>query len=140
MKFDPFYHPKLYVIECVTPQHYYVGSTAQELYDRVDEHESGDPRVCCKWVHRHGFKRLVCWDTCTSVDCERLEDELTSYLMTWFGVNNVRGGNQQLPAGRLHERLGLLAAQALTPGIRTCAAWTHHVPFPAEAPTTRRSL
>ena len=30
MKFDPFYHPKLYVIECVTPQHYYVGSTAQE--------------------------------------------------------------------------------------------------------------
>ena len=93
MKFDPFYHPKLYVIECVTPQHYYVGSTAQELYDRVDEHESGDPRVCCKWVHRHGFKRLVCWDTCTSVDCERLEDELTSYLMTWFGVKNVRGGN-----------------------------------------------
>ena len=89
--FLPFFHPKLYVVECVTPNHYYVGSTAQELYDRIDEHESG-LSGCCKWGRQHGFKRLVCWDTATASDCDRLEDVLTSYLMTWFGAANVRGG------------------------------------------------
>ena len=33
-------YTKIYVIECTTPNFWYVGSTFRELYDRIDEHSS----------------------------------------------------------------------------------------------------
>ena len=45
-------HTKIYVIECATPNFFYVGSTFRELYDRLDEHEC---MFGSRWTRRHGF-------------------------------------------------------------------------------------
>lgn len=83
-------HTKIYVIECATPNFFYVGSTFRELYDRLDEHEC---MFGSRWTRRHGFKRLAIWADVPCHMCSVLEDELTEFLMHKYGVHNVRGGN-----------------------------------------------
>ena len=41
----------LYVVECVTPNTWYVGTTCREKHKRFEEHFAG---VACKWTMRHG--------------------------------------------------------------------------------------
>ena len=53
-------HTKIYVVECRTPNHFYVGSTYRELYARIKEHEDD---YGCLWTRRHGFRRMVLWST-----------------------------------------------------------------------------
>ena len=83
-------HTKVYVIECMSPEHWYVGSTYRELHARIQEHEEG---FGCVWTQRHGFKRMAIWADVPSAACSALEDELTEWLMHQYGVRNVRGGN-----------------------------------------------
>ena len=82
-------HTKVYVIECMSPEHWYVGSTYRELHARIQEHEEG---FGCVWTQRHGFKRMAIWADVPSAACSALEDELTEWLMHQYGVRNVRGG------------------------------------------------
>ena len=44
-------HTKVYVIECMSPKHWYVGSTYRELHARIEEHREG---FGCVWTQRHG--------------------------------------------------------------------------------------
>ena len=83
-------HTKIYVIECESPDHWYVGSTYRELYDRVKEHEDDYGSL---WTQRHGFRRVAMWRDVPCESCSVLEDELTEWLMHQYGVRNVRGGN-----------------------------------------------
>ena len=83
-------HTKVYVIECMSPKHWYVGSTYRELHARIQEHKEG---FGCVWTQRHGFKRMAIWADVPNGACSALEDELTEWLMHQYGVRNVRGGN-----------------------------------------------
>ena len=83
-------HTKIYVIECESPDHWYVGSTYRELYERVKEHEDDYGSL---WTRRHGFRRVAMWRDVPTGSCSVLEDELTEWLMHQYGVRNVRGGN-----------------------------------------------
>lgn len=83
-------YTKVYVIECVKPNCWYVGSTFRELYDRIDEHSSHCGSV---WTRRNGFKRMVLWRDVPEAGCSSLENELTEWLMHQFGIKNVRGGD-----------------------------------------------
>jgi predicted GIY-YIG superfamily endonuclease len=51
-------HPPctLYVVECVTPKTWYVGTTTRQKHKRFQEHFDG---VACKWTMRHGCKRIA---------------------------------------------------------------------------------
>ena len=81
---------KIYVIECRARNHFYVGTTYRELYDRIQEHEN---RRGSLWTTRHGFKRMALWADVRTEHASALEDELTEWLMHRFGIRNVRGGN-----------------------------------------------
>ena len=83
-------YTKIYVIECTTPNFWYVGSTFRELYDRIDEHSSHCGSV---WTRRHGFKRMAIWRDVPEEACTSLENDLTEWLMHQYGIKNVRGGD-----------------------------------------------
>ena len=83
-------HTKVYIIECRSPNHWYVGSTFRELYDRVAEHEHA---FGSHWTRRHGFKRLAVWLDVPTEAASVVEDDVTEWLMHEYGVRNVRGGN-----------------------------------------------
>ena len=70
-------HTKIYVIECATPNFFYVGSTFRELYDRLDEHEC---MFGSRWTRRHGFKRLAMWADVPSYACSVLEDDIDAQV------------------------------------------------------------
>ena len=81
---------KIYVIECRARNHFYVGTTYRELYDRIKEHENQRGSI---WTTRHGFKRMALWADVQTEHASTLEDELTEWLMHRYGIWNVRGGN-----------------------------------------------
>jgi len=88
---NPFIHDKIYVVELCTPFHFYVGSTLLELYDRAEEHETG--KGGARWVRRHGYKKIHYLGTVATEKSARIENDVTAFLMTWFGREKVRGGN-----------------------------------------------
>ena len=63
-------HTKVYVIECMSPEHWYVGSTYRELHARIQEHEEG---FGCVWTQRHGFRRVAMWRDVPCESCSVLE-------------------------------------------------------------------
>ena len=83
-------YTKIYVIECRARNHFYVGTTYRELYDRIQEHENRRGSI---WTTRHGYKRMALWADVRTEHASALEDELTEWLMHRFGIRNVRGGN-----------------------------------------------
>ena len=46
----------LYVIQCKTPRHFYVGTTYRHKKKRFAEHFAG---WGCKWTRKHGCKRVI---------------------------------------------------------------------------------
>ena len=88
---NPFIHDKVYVVELCTPFHFYVGTTLLELYDRAEEHRSG--KGGSKWVRMHGYKKIHYLGTVDTTRANSIEDDVTAFLMTWFGRENVRGGS-----------------------------------------------
>ena len=83
-------YTKIYVIECRARNHFYVGTTYRELYDRIEEHEKRRGSI---WTTRHGYKRMALWADVLTEHAGVLEDELTEWLMHRYGIRNVRGGN-----------------------------------------------
>ena len=83
-------YTKIYVIACRARNHFYVGTTYRELYDRIQEHEN---RRGSLWTTRHGYKRMALWADVRTEHASALEDELTEWLMHRYGIRNVRGGN-----------------------------------------------
>ena len=88
---NPFIHDKVYVVELCTPFHFYVGTTLLELYDRAEEHRSG--KGGSKWVRMHGYKKIHYLGTVDTARANSIENDVTAFLMPWFGRENVRGGS-----------------------------------------------
>ena len=82
-------YERVYVVECNTPNYFYVGTTLREMFKRQHEHEAG---YGSKWTRKHGFKRVVFNRLVPVGTSGRLEDDLTKYLMSIYGWGRVRGG------------------------------------------------
>ena len=82
-------YERVYVVECETPNHFYVGSTVREMFKRQHEHEAGYGSL---WTRKHGFKRMMFNRLVPVGTSERLEDDLTKHLMSIYGWGQVRGG------------------------------------------------
>ena len=82
---------RVYVVECETPGHFYVGSTTRLPYVREMEHREG---WGSQWTRKHGFKRMLFMMMVPPQACERLEDDLTVWLQCEFGYRYVRGGKR----------------------------------------------
>ena len=88
---------RLYVVRCSTPNHFYVGLTSREIFDldglahgeRLREHASGSGS---RFTSRHGYDSCVLHAVVPSSHANRLEDDMTRYLMARYGWKNVRGG------------------------------------------------
>ena len=83
-------YERVYVVECQTPNYFYVGTTLREMFKRQHEHEAGHG---AKWTIKHGFKRLLFNRLVPEGTSGTLEDDLTKYLMSVYGWGRVRGGN-----------------------------------------------
>ena len=81
-------YERVYVIECYNGK-WYVGSTLREMHVRLQEHL--DKRGS-RWTTRHGVKRLVCCRLVPEGTSNRIENEMTRYLMRKYGWGRVRGG------------------------------------------------
>lgn len=78
----------VYVIENMTPDHFYVGYTC-DLESRIAEHMRGEGSV---WTSRHGFKKLILTETYYwKEDAKNRERELTLEYMNRYGFENVAG-------------------------------------------------
>ena len=83
-------YERVYVIECRTPDHFYVGTTLREMFVRQREHEAG---YGSRWTHRHGVKRVMFDQIVPTGTSGTLENDLTKHLMSVFGWGRVRGGD-----------------------------------------------
>jgi hypothetical protein len=81
---------RVYVIECKTPGHFYVGATSRLPYIREREHKE---KWGSKWTTLHGFKRTVFTRIVPQICCAELENMLTVHLQGRYGYRFVRGGN-----------------------------------------------
>ncbi len=80
----------LYVVQCITPDTYYVGTTVRQKAKRFEEHFAG---VGCKWTKRHGCKRIIkSFDVQHSI-ASQMENEVWMYYARRFGPERVRGGD-----------------------------------------------
>ena len=80
----------LYVIRCVTPNHFYVGTTLRDYNIRYQEHKDG---YGSRWTARHGCRNTV---TRFTVECSRSaqkENEVWMFYARRYGPENVRGGD-----------------------------------------------
>ena len=78
----------VYVIENVTPDHFYVGYTC-DLESRIAEHTSGDGAV---WTSVHGVKNVILVEGYyLKRDARERERELTLEYMDKYGFENVAG-------------------------------------------------
>ena len=68
---------------------YYVGSTLREIETRYAEHEMG---YGSRWTSRNEPHRVVCWMRVPDGYSDRVENEMTRYLMWKHGWGKVRGG------------------------------------------------
>lgn len=95
----------VYVIECATPNHYYIGLT-QDFEGRIRRHMD---RKGAKFTSEHGFKRVICkeeyyWED----DAKERESELTQDYIDKYGIENVAGaGWSQVRKGK-NRGAGLL--------------------------------
>ena len=80
----------LYALACNTPNHFYIGTTVRMWGVRLDEHREGR---CCKWTHKHGFRRVLWYREIDPAKQFTLEDEVTLWYMRRYGWEGVRGGN-----------------------------------------------
>ena len=83
-------YERVYVLECRTPDHFYVGTTLREMSVRQREHEAG---YGSRWTHRHGVKRVMFDQIVPTGTSGTLENDLTKHLMSVFGWGRVRGGD-----------------------------------------------
>ena len=80
----------VYVIECRTPNHYYVGFT-RNLYQRITQHNTG---IGSEFTKIHGVKRVVeTFYYFTEDDALAAEEKITRQYMKKFGASNVAGGS-----------------------------------------------
>ena len=80
----------LYVVECNTPGHYYVGTTYRLCEKRFKEHFEG---WGCRWTIKHGCKRIVHKETVRRERASQLENEKWMELARIHGPTCVRGGD-----------------------------------------------
>ena len=80
----------LYAIECKTPGHYYIGTTTRPWGVRLQEHITG---TCCKWTHKHLFRRVLWYREIDPEKWKELENEATLWYMRRYGWEGVRGGD-----------------------------------------------
>ncbi len=80
----------VYVIECRTPKHHYVGFTTN-LERRITQHNTG---TGSEFTKIHGVKRVVeTFYYKTEEDALAAEEKITRQYMKKFGVSNVAGGS-----------------------------------------------
>lgn len=78
----------VYVIECQTPDHYYIGYT-HDLENRIEEHKKGDG---AKFTKIHSVKKVIYFEGISSLKkAKDREQELTLEYMRKFGQENVAG-------------------------------------------------
>ena len=89
---------RLYVLALNKPDHYYVGISSREIFDLPDgtaygarllEHANGNGS---RFSKKHGFKKCILHAVVPSPIASALEDDMTKYLMSWYGWQQVRGG------------------------------------------------
>lgn len=89
----------VYVIECATPSHYYIGLT-QHFEERIKNQMCGKG---AKFTCVYGFKKVVCkeeyyWEE----DARDRERELARDYMCKYGIENVAGaGWSQVRKGKI---------------------------------------
>jgi putative endonuclease len=80
----------VYVIECRTPKHHYIGFTTN-LERRITQHNTG---TGSEFTKIHGVKRVVeTFYYHTEEDALEAEEKITRQYMRKFGVSNVAGGS-----------------------------------------------
>lgn len=80
----------LYIVECETPDTYYVGTTLRQKQKRFKEHFDG---VGCKWTKRHGCKRIIKSFPVGTHIASQMENQVWMYYARLFGPERVRGGD-----------------------------------------------
>ena len=90
----------LYVVQCKTPNTFYVGTTYRHKKKRYDEHFAGDG---CKWTARHGCRRIIASWSVDKGKASQLENEVWMYYARLYGPERVRGGDVTLVAPHTDE-------------------------------------
>jgi predicted GIY-YIG superfamily endonuclease len=81
----------LYVVQCKTNKHWYVGTTIRNKHTRFQEHFDG---VGCKWTRRHGCKRIAYSFPVPLHQASRMENNVWMYFARHVcGPERVRGGD-----------------------------------------------
>ena len=88
---------RLYVVQCCTPDHFYVGLSSREIFDldgtahgaRLREHASGSG---ARFTTKHGYGSCGFHAVVPNAHASTREDDMTRYLMARYGWQNVRGG------------------------------------------------
>lgn len=80
----------LYVIQCKTPRHFYVGTTYRHKKKRFAEHFAG---WGCKWTRKHGCKRVIVSFSVPLGKASRYENDVWMHYARIYGPENVRGGD-----------------------------------------------
>ena len=101
----------LYVVECETPNTFYVGTTYRFKQSRYAEHFGG---WGCKWTIKHGCRRIVEEWIVGRGEASQLENEKWMELARIHGPCRVRGGDvtyvhkntDALPAWLLPQEFG----------------------------------
>ena len=81
---------RLYVIRCESPNKWYVGVTTRLPWERLAEHLNGEGS---RWTREHGVSCMVFSVIVPNAFANKLESQMTAYLMARFGWANVRGGD-----------------------------------------------
>jgi len=80
----------LYVVECETPNTFYVGTTYRHPSKRYREHFEG---WGCKWTRRHGCKRILASWEVNPATASRDENDVWMHYARIYGAERVRGGD-----------------------------------------------
>ena len=80
----------LYVIRCVTPNHFYVGTTLRDYNIRYQEHKDG---YGSRWTARPGCRNTVTRFTVECCRSAQKENEVWMFYARRYGPENVRGGD-----------------------------------------------
>ena len=80
----------LYIIKCVSPRTFYVGTTYRHKKKRLDEHFEG---WGCKWTQRHGCRSVVAAFTVPLETSSQMENEVWMHYARIYGHERVRGGD-----------------------------------------------
>ena len=129
-------YERIYVVECVDHNYFYVGTTLREMFKREEEHAAG---YGSRWTHRHGFRRVMFCQLVPTGTSTILENELTKYLMARFGWGFVRGGDYVFV--RCRSRLWLPRAfRDLGPEDRSRHVLELHAGSVSKFPTELRRL